>query len=79
MNQNRFVEALGWLGVSCIVSAYALTTTGVISNGLLYQSLNLIGAIGIIVSSLDNKNYQPIVLNLIWAVIAVIGIVSLWF
>lgn len=79
MNQNRFIEALGWLGVACIVSAYALMTMDVISSGLLYQSLNLIGALGIVVSSLDNKNYQPIALNLIWAVIAVIGIVSLWF
>ncbi len=79
MNQNRFIEALGWVGVGCIVAAYALHTLAVIENGLLYQALNLGGALGIVVSSLDNKNYQPVVLNLIWAGIALIGIVSVWF
>lgn len=79
MNQNRFIEALGWLGVGCIISAYALHTLAVIDAGLWYQSLNLAGALGIVISSLDNKNYQPIALNLIWAGIALIGIAGVWF
>jgi len=78
MNHNRVVEALGWIGVVCIVLTYGLLTLEVVEIGLLYQLLNLAGALGIVMSSLDNKNYQPVVLNLIWAGIALIGIAGLW-
>lgn len=79
MNQNRVVEALGWFGVIAILAAYALHTFSVIDDGIGYQLLNLGGALGIIVSSIDNKNYQPILLNVVWAVIAVSGLVKAWF
>jgi hypothetical protein len=79
MNQNRFLESLGWVGVASILLAYALHTFGVLDTGLWYQMLNLAGALGIVVSSIDNKNYQPIILNLIWAGIAVVGIVNSLF
>lgn len=73
--KNKITEILGWYGVVAIVSAYALLSFGIItSNSFWYQGLNLTGAIGIILDALDDKNIQPAVLNIIWAVIALIAI-----
>ena len=69
-------EALGWLGVILVLLAYGLAIFNVISgNSLLFMGLNLLGAIGIALDAWEDKNIQPVVLNIIWAVIAVVGIV----
>jgi hypothetical protein len=71
-------EILGWYGTIAIVGAYALVSFSLIkSSSLLYQLLNITGSLGIVAISLNKKAYQPAVLNIIWAVIAAIAIVSL--
>lgn len=73
-------ELVGWYGTVAIVGAYALNTFGVIeADSLPYQLLNLTGAIGIVVISLQKKAYQPATLNAIWSVVAIIGILSIIF
>ena len=69
-------EVLGWIGIILVLLAYGLTTFEVISgSSLLFMGLNLLGAIGIALDAWEDKNIQPVVLNIIWAVIAVVGIV----
>ncbi len=71
------VEVFGWYGVVAILLAYALVSFSYIqTSSLLYQLLNITGALGIVVDAWYAKNYQPAVLNLIWAIIALIAIVS---
>ena len=73
-----FVEIFGWYGMAAIVSAYALSSFDALQNdGLLYQLLNLTGALGIIVVSLYKRTYQPGLLNVIWAIIALVGIIQI--
>ena len=70
-------NTLGWLGVLCILAAYALITFGLVtSDALTYILLNLFGALGIIVSSYKKKDFQPVVLNSVWLLIALIGLVN---
>ncbi len=65
--RNIITEVLGWYGVVAIVGAYALLSLGILSsNSLLFQELNLTGAIGIVIDALDDKNAQPTILNIIW-------------
>lgn len=72
------IEIIGWAGVAFILVAYALVSFNVISNQHgLYQILNLIGALAIIIHSASKKDYQPILLNVIWALIAVFALLSL--
>ena len=73
---HLLAESLGWYGVVAIVSAYAASTLGFIgpSSGV-YQWLNLTGAIGIAVDAYHDRNVQPVVLNIIWAVVALIALV----
>lgn len=75
---KRFVEVIGWYGAAAILIAYALISFDVISpNGYAYQLLNLTGAIGIMSVSFAKQARQPALLNLVWAVIALVALISL--
>lgn len=79
MNKKSQYETLtefaGWVGVLSILLAYALLSFEVLAaDQAAYHILNLVGGIGIVVDALADKNYQPAVLNLIWAAIAVYAI-----
>jgi len=70
------IETLGWVGVIMIVGAYALNTFGVIeSQSIIYAVLNIVGSIGIALDAWFVKNYQPVVLNGIWMIIAIVNII----
>jgi hypothetical protein len=76
--RSMIVNAVGWFGVIAILLAYTLLNVSVIEvHDHAYQLLNLAGALGILCSSLYDKDYQPAVLNLIWAIIAVGGLFRL--
>ena len=69
------IESLGWYGVLAILSAYALISFLVIEpDSWQYQLLNISGSIGIIVSSVSKRDYQPVVLNVAWLLIAVVAL-----
>ncbi|MEK6857816.1 MAG: hypothetical protein AABX39_04485 [Nanoarchaeota archaeon] len=71
-------EIIGWYGTFAIVLSYALVSFNFLSSStILYQTLNFTGAAGIVYISLKKKAYQPGVLNIIWAVIALIAIIKL--
>ncbi len=74
------IEILGWYGTVAIIGAYALSSFAIIkSDSLIYQMLNLTGALGIVGISLAKKAYQPSVLNIIWSIIALIAILKILF
>ncbi len=59
-----------------IVGAFALNTLAISGpDSLTYLLLNFVGSVAIIISSLSKKDYQPATLNIIWAAIAIVGIV----
>ncbi len=77
---KTFIEAFGWYGMVAIVLAYALVSFSFLqATDIWYQVLNGTGAVGIVVISLYKKAYQPGVLNIIWAVIALVAIVRIMF
>ena len=78
--REKITEALGWYGVVAVVGAYALLSLNMLdSNSLIFQGLNLTGAIGIVIDALEDKNTQPAVLNIIWGIIALIAIIKMVF
>jgi len=81
MSQRLCDEIIGWCGTAMILFAYALGSFGILSPAtIFYQVLNVIGSLGIMYISLKKKAYQPSVLNIIWAAIALIAIIRLvWF
>ncbi len=75
-----FSEILGWYGAAAIVLAYALVSFSILEpTSAWYQLLNGTGAFGMVVVSFAKKAYQPGVLNIIWAVIAIVALVKILF
>ena len=74
------IQIFGWYGTIAIVGAYFLVSFAIISaDSLLYQLLNLTGAIGIVAVSLAKDDKQPAVLNIFWALIALVAIIGIIF
>ena len=74
------VEIFGWYGMAAIVGAYALVSFSVIDAGsLLFQLLNVTGAVGILVVSWRKKVYQSVLLQLVWASIGLIALAQIIF
>jgi hypothetical protein len=78
MKRNAIEEAVGWYGTAAILSAYALVSFGFLqASSVPFQALNLTGALGIVYISLKKKAYQPGVLNIAWAIVAIVAIAGL--
>ena len=76
--QNLFAEIAGWYGTIAILLAYSLVSFGIVSSdSTVFQLLNLTGAIGIIIIALNKKVMQSVILNLFWAVVALIALVNI--
>lgn len=75
---KRLTSIIGWYGVIAIVGAYVLVSLSLVAaKSLTYQMLNLTGAIGIVIEAATKKDRQPIVLNVVWAVVAFVALVRL--
>ena len=62
-----------------ILTAYALANFHILSvDTITYQLLNIIGSFGIILVSYLRRNYQPMVLNIVWIIIGVISLVKIF-
>ena len=73
-------DIIGWYGTIAIIIAFVMVSFEFISPiSLSYQILNGTGALGVAYISLKNKVYQPGILNIIWAFIAIISIFRLVF
>jgi hypothetical protein len=69
---TSFVDAAGWIGAILILVAYALNSSGKLeSRSLLYQWMNILGAIGLIINSGWNRAWPSVGLNVVWFCIAV--------
>ncbi|MGB9708271.1 MAG: CBU_0592 family membrane protein [Candidatus Pacearchaeota archaeon] len=72
-----FISVLGWAGMAVILIAYLLVTTRQISpNSRVYQALNLIGAIGVLINSMVNDAWPSAVLFIVWGCLALIYLIT---
>lgn len=77
---HLLAEIFGWYGAIAILGAYALVSFLVIpSNGLIFQILNLTGALGLMAVAYYKKVYQSVVLNIVWSIIGIIAIANIIF
>lgn len=75
---EKISEVVGWVGVLSILCAYILLSFGLVgATSLSYQVLNSIGALAVVYSSFYKKNFQPVVLNIVWALVGIISIVKI--
>lgn len=72
---EAWITALGWIGSVAVIAAYALNSMQKLkSDSLIFQLLNLTGAILLIINSVFKEAYPFTFINSVWAVIAVVAI-----
>ena len=77
---SKFTEICGWYGAISLILAYALASFMIIpADGMLFQLLNLTGAIGLMIVTMAKNVVQSVILNLFWAIIGVTAILGILF
>ena len=77
--KSKLISIIGWYGVVVTIGAYICVSFSLLGpTSLIYQLMNLTGAIGITIETWVKRDYQPFWLNLIWAFIAFVAIVNLF-
>ncbi len=77
-HDNVAVPLIGWYGVLAILIAYGLVSFGLVAvKSFAYQLLNLTGAIGLIIEAASKKDVQPVALNVVWAIVALVAVIQL--
>lgn len=78
VDKKGIIELAGWYGAIAILSAYALVSFVVIApQGIIYQLLNLTGALGVIIISIYKNVKQSVVLNIFWAGVALVALLQI--
>ena len=65
---------VGFVGMACIIAAYAYLTLSDRPNPFLLHGTNLLGAVLLTVSLLVHTNWPSLVLEGFWAAIAIYGL-----
>lgn len=66
----------GFTGAACCLAAYAYGTASGATNPFIQHGLNLVGAVLLVVSLLVETNPASLVLECLWGVIAVAGLIK---
>uniref|UniRef100_A0A7C5YXG8 CBU-0592-like domain-containing protein n=1 Tax=candidate division CPR3 bacterium TaxID=2268181 RepID=A0A7C5YXG8_UNCC3 len=80
MKSGIIYEVLGWFGALAILTAYGLVSFNIVGNSsFLYHTLNLAGSLCIFLISFKKKAYQPVFVNVLWAIVSTIALLKLLF
>jgi peptidoglycan/LPS O-acetylase OafA/YrhL len=71
---SETANIIGFLGMALIVAAYAYVTASKSANPYLLHGLNLVGAALLILSLTVNRNLPSMVLESVWAAVALFGL-----
>jgi hypothetical protein len=67
---------LSWFGILLILSAYILNVFNVLdTRNILYLVFNIVGSIFILIQAFHRRDYQPAVLNIVWATVALVNLI----
>jgi hypothetical protein len=73
------VEIIGWYGMAAVLGAYALVNLSILpSDSLVCILLNLTGSVCLLIVSAIKRAHPLVALNIVWAVIAIIGLLRIF-
>jgi len=77
MNNYVWFDAIGWVGATALLVAYAMVSHKKLEgDSAAYQLLNISGSVLLAVNTIFYGSYPSTFVNLIWAGIAVFSIVT---
>lgn len=69
-------QIIGWIGMVLILVAYFLVSFDIVTvHNIWFQLLNIVGSLGLALVAFGRRDWQPMVLNIIWILIAIIAMV----
>lgn len=78
MNKGTLANIAGWYGAIAVIVAYGLVSFSLItSDGMVFQLLNLTGALGLLAIAVYKHVLPSVVLNIFWALIGIIAIIRI--
>jgi hypothetical protein len=78
-NLHRYIEIYGWLGVLCILAAYAAINFSFLTpQDFSYHALNIFGSIGVGLDAYLKRNLAPVALQLAWITIALFSLARIF-
>lgn len=75
MNTADYIGIVGWVGVAfCTIGFLLLNTNSLKFDSWIYQSINVIGGIGLVTSAIYFRDMPNITSNSMWVLIALYGL-----
>lgn len=73
---DLIIGVVGWTGTILLLGAYALLTARKLSaTGAIYQTMNLIGGLALMVNTAYYSAWPSAALNLVWFGIGLVGLI----
>ncbi len=73
---DLIIGVVGWTGTILLLGAYALLTARrLIATGAIYQAMNLVGGLALMVNTAYYSAWPSAVLNLFWFGIGLVGLI----
>jgi hypothetical protein len=70
-----FIEVVGWIAALLILTAYGLLSAGKMDGkSVVYQLMNVVGAVGFVINTGYHGAIPSAVLNVIWVGIGVVAL-----
>lgn len=71
-------QIIGWIGMILILAAYFLVSFDMMTvHNIWFQLMNIIGSFGLVLVAFGRRDWQPMVLNIIWILIAIIATIRI--
>ena len=71
-------DVLGWIGMVLVLLAYGLLSSNKISNGKVYQILNIVAAIFMAIGLFPKDAWFSFALQIAWAIIGIVAIIKIY-
>lgn len=75
---GMLANVIGLMGSALFIGAFAYSNITASMNFVLFNLLNLFGAILLIISLTVHFNLAAMVMEVVWAIIATLGLVKAW-
>ncbi len=75
---KKVFNFLSWIGITLILLAYILNVFELVeTKSFVYLILNTIGSVFIVFHAFLRRDFQPAILNIIWAIVALFNLIIL--
>jgi hypothetical protein len=77
--EKIWIDITGWVGSGCVLAAYGmLSLHRLTARSRLYQALNILGSVCLIINTVFYSAYPSTFVNIVWLLIAIFALINLF-